>query len=80
MMQGGAKFGRWRRATASTRNAPGPLSPDKARMLKRLDELIEFFRKSPFFEDEGARELLLKELEEERAAWEVRRFDEIAPP
>lgn len=52
-------------------------SPEKTRILKRMDELIRFFEESPFFEEEETRTLLLKELEAERTAWANKSLGEI---
>jgi hypothetical protein len=37
--------------------------------LQKIDRLIRFFEKSPFFESAEARELLLTQLEETRQCW-----------
>jgi hypothetical protein len=37
--------------------------------LRRIDKLIRFFKNSPFFESEEARELLLSQLQETRERW-----------
>ncbi len=45
-------------------------------MMARLDELIQFFEHSAFFEDEWTRQQLLAQLDEERRNWEVSLFAE----
>ena len=43
---------------------------NKRDAMTRLDELIDFFEKCSFFEDESAREQLLIKLREEREDWQ----------
>ena len=46
-----------------------PRQNTPADMLARLDELIQFFEHSPFFEDEWTRQQLLTQLAQERQNW-----------
>ncbi len=55
--------GRWLRARSIR-------SISKADIMERLDELIVFFEKCSFFEDEFAREQLLLKLRKERENWQ----------
>lgn len=45
--------------------------------LQKIDRLIRFFEKSPFFENAEARKLLLTQLEETRQRWENMTWEEI---
>jgi glutamine synthetase adenylyltransferase len=45
--------------------------------LQKIDRLIRFFEKSPFFENKEARELLLSRLKETRQRWEQMTWEEI---
>jgi hypothetical protein len=54
-----------------------PETRTKTRVLKRLDELIDFFETSPFFQDEESRDVLLEQLSLERASWEKKNWEEI---
>lgn len=49
----------------------------KIRVLRRLDELIDFFETCPFFRDEESRDVLLGKLSMERVNWELKRLEEI---
>lgn len=49
----------------------------KIRVLRRLDELIDFFETCPFFQDEESRDILLGKLSLERVNWEQKRLEEI---
>lgn len=42
-----------------------------------IDRLIQFFEKSPFFENAEARELLLRQLKETRQRWSTMTWEEI---
>ena len=54
----------------------------KRKILKRLDELITFFKKSPIVgaEDNEAMTLLLNELQEARDFWSEKEWKEIINP
>jgi len=45
--------------------------------LQKLDRLVRFFEKSPFFENAQARELLLSQLKETRQRWSTMTWEEI---
>jgi len=45
--------------------------------LQKIDRLIRFFEKSPFFENAEARELLLTQLKETRQRWAKMTWEEI---
>ena len=47
----------------------GNTRSSKADSLAKLDDLIRFFAACSFFEDEWSREQLLRQLQDERAAW-----------
>ena len=46
--------------------------------LQKIDRLIRFFEKSPFFENAEARELLLTQLKENRQRWANMTWEEIS--
>lgn len=52
-------------------------SPGTKKAVEKIDRLIRFFEKSPFFETEEARELLLKRLKDTRQHWLNMTWDEI---
>ena len=52
----------------------------KTDVLQRLDDLIEFFEDSPFFEDEDTRAILLEELHNMHAEWEEKSLEDIVTP
>ena len=45
--------------------------------LRKIDRLIQFFEKSPFFENVEARDLLLSRLKETRQCWSTMTWEEI---
>jgi len=49
----------------------------KIRLLRRLDELIDFFETCPFFQDGESRDALLGKLSMERLNWEQKSLEEI---
>lgn len=75
MQDGGSIDLRKRKGT--TEQGAGLDSKEKTRIMRRMDDLIEFFQTCPFFEDEETRELLLEELGQERADWETLNSAEI---
>jgi hypothetical protein len=45
--------------------------------LDKIDKLYRFYEKSPFFENEKARELLLEQLQETRERWAKMTWEEL---
>jgi hypothetical protein len=45
--------------------------------LDKIDKLVRFYAKSPFFEDERARKLLLARLQETRERWAKMTWEEL---
>lgn len=52
-------------------------SPGTKKAVEKIEGLIRFFEKSPFFETEEARELLLKQLKDTRQHWLNMTWNEI---
>lgn len=46
-------------------------------LLAKIDKLYRFYERSPFFENEGARELLLTQLRETRERWGKMTWEEL---
>ena len=54
-----------------------PRASGTEQALQKLERLIRFFEKSPFFENAQARELLLTQLKETRQRWAEMTWEEI---
>ena len=54
-----------------------PEASGTGQALQKLDRLIRFFEKSPFYENAEARELLLTQLKETRQRWAKMTWEEI---
>jgi len=54
-----------------------PEASGTGQSLSKIDRLIRFFEKSPFFENAEARQLLLAQLKEVRQRWENMTWEEI---
>lgn len=54
-----------------------PEDSAKRQALQKIDKLIRYFEKSPFFENAAARDLLLLQLKETRQHWINLTWDEI---
>jgi hypothetical protein len=54
-----------------------PEASETGQSLRKIDRLIQFFEKSPFFENVEARELLLMQLKETRQHWSTMSWEEI---
>jgi len=48
----------------------------KKKMLKRLDNLIQYFRSSPLVKNEETRAILLDKLRQTRTSWEKEKWEE----
>jgi len=61
----------------STKNTPAMQRQAKSTLLKKLDQLMEYFKRSPLVKDKETRKILLEELQRVRNLWEEEEWEEI---
>ncbi len=64
-----AEVERLRSKGASAQDMARVMDQAQSDCLRKIDTLIQFFEKSPFVDNAGTRELLLKELNTQRQNW-----------
>lgn len=61
----------------SKHNSPEMEDKAKRKILRRLDNLIEHFKKSPLVEGKKTRKILLNKLKEAHKSWEEKKWEDI---